>query len=283
LVTVIYGPAKQSAWNMLESNMQKLVATNGLWEAVISLSNALIIDSSTSQNLKKYGLLIPKNKLSFEKTLLPAASDTPQFGEHDVDSVLHLLFSNAFEYGIYESMCNPPGGDWSGINIVDFNKEQEFRWTSLPRVSGLESKRPDSLVQFRFSNNLLSIESKDVEARLESNIGSRLINYVQILLNEAPIAFRNRGADQWTQYKNKKLSGFKFFSGAAFRFQNQGELKNSLKRGRVDIVVGIEFLENSKEVVLHVVTSRRGEELLPMMIKLSERFGEMVKLKHYKS
>lgn len=283
LVTIIYGPAKQSTWTMLESNMQKLVTTNGLWEAIINLSDALIIDSSTSQKLKRCGFLIPTSKKSFEKTLLPAALDIPNFGEHDVDSVLHLLFSNAFKHGVYESMCNPPGGDWSGINIVDFKKGQEFRWTSLPRVSGLKSKRPDSLVQFRFSNNLLSIESKDFEARLENKIGPRLINYVRLLLNEAPIAYRNIGVNWWAQYKNKKLSSFNFLSGAAFRLQKQSDLKNSLKRGNVDIVFGVEFLGESKEVILHVITSKRGKELLPIIAKLTERLGGMIKLQLYKS
>lgn len=283
LVTVVYGPAKQSTWAMLESNMQKLVATNGLWEAIVNLSDALIVDSSTSQKLKRYGFLIPKSKKSFEKKLLPAASDIPHFGEHDVDSVLHLLFSNAFKYGVYESMCNPPGGDWSGINIVDFEKRKEFRWTSLPRVSGLMSKRPDSLVQFRFSNNLLSIESKDIEARLENKIGPRLINYVRILLNETPIAYRNIGSNQWTQYKDKKLPDFNFFSGTAFKFQGHSGLKASLKRGNIDIAFGVEFLGESKKVILHVVTSKRGEELLPIIIKLTERLGEIIKLQLHKS
>ena len=111
LLTVMYGPANPSAWAMLTNDMAKLASTNGLWEAVINLSNAIIVDSATGTKLSTYGFVVPKRKGGFEKKPLPAASEIPNFGEQDVDSALHLLFSGAVDYGVYESMCNPP---WTG-------------------------------------------------------------------------------------------------------------------------------------------------------------------------
>lgn len=282
LMTVVYGPAKPSTWSLLQSDMWKLASINGLWEAILNLSNALIVDSSTGTDLKSFGFLVSKEKTKFEKKLLPAASNVPNFGEHDVDSVLHLLFSNSIDFGVYESLCNPPGGDWSGINTIDFSSGRESRWTSLPRVSGITAKRPDHLIQFKFTDNLLSIESKDTETTLEDRIGPRLVEYVKVLLGKAPTAFRNKGTINWSQYAGKEIAKFNFLSGAAFRFRNEEELYSALKRGKVDIVFGIEFKCDSKQTIIHFVTSEKGEQLLGILIKLSERFGgDMLKLQRH--
>ncbi|MBU6214496.1 hypothetical protein KGM48_01480 [Patescibacteria group bacterium] len=271
LLTVVYGPAKPSTWAALRSDMSKLAATNGLWEAIINLSNALIVDSATGTSLPDFGFIVPKRAGQFEKLPLRAASETPHFGEHDVDSALHLLFSDAVGHGVYESMCNPPGGDWSGINVFDFDNDTEYRWTSLPRVSGALSKRPDHLIQMRSLGTLLSIESKDVAARLEDKIGPRLIKYAKTLLAKAPIAFRKRGEPSYSRYEGKALKGFEFLSGAAFRFQGEAELRDSLKSGRVDLVIGVEFNTAEKLVVLHLVTSAAGKALVPVINDLAER------------
>lgn len=278
LLTVVYGPAKPSTWQLLQRDMWKLASMNGLWEAILNLSNGLIIDSGTASDLKSVGFVISKEKTEFKPQLLPSASDVPRFGEHDVDSVLHLLFSNAISHGVYESLCNPPGGDWSGINIINFSNGQEFRWTSLPRVSGTTSKRPDHLIQFKYADYFLSIESKDTESTLESGIGPRLIKYVNMLFSKAPTAVRDKGKVSWNQYPGKKLPKSNLLSGAAFRFRNKEELKTSLKRGDVDIVFGVEFKSDSKQVILHVITSKEGEKIFNMLTKLSERFGDMIRL-----
>ena len=281
LLTVVYGPAKPSTWILLKNDMWKLASINGLWEAILNLSSGLIIDSSTGVSLKDYGFVINRKKGEFEKKLLPAANDVPNFGEHDVDSVLHLLFSNAIDYGIYESLCNPPGGDWSGIGVLDFNSGHEFRWTSLPRVSGLKSKRPDHLIQIKNTNTFLSIESKDLEATLEDKIGPRLIDYVKTLFKKTPISFRERGIISWSQYTGKRLPDFSFLSGAAFRYQNLENLKLAILRAKVDIVFGVEFKPETKQTILHVIAKKQAESILPLIIKLSERLGDLITLKFY--
>ena len=281
LMTVVYGPAKPSTWAILQSDMWKLASSNGLWEAILNLSNALIVDSSTGMSLKDYGFVVSKEKKEFEKKLLPAAAEVPNFGEHDVDSVLHLLFSNSLDYGVYESLCNPPGGDWSGINTIDFASGRESRWTSLPRVSGATAKRPDHLIQFKFRDNLFSVESKDTEASLEDHIGPRLIEYVKALLGKTATAFRNKGIVNWSQYAGKDIAKFNFLSGAAFRFRKIEELRSSLIRGEVDVVLGVEFKADSMHTVIHVVTSEKGKQILEILIKLSERFGDMIKIERH--
>ena len=279
LVTVVYGPAKPSAWAMLASDMWKLASTNGLWEAIINLSNAVIVDSSTGTALRNYGFLVEKKKAIFEKKLLLAALDAPHFGEHDVDSVLHLLFSNSIRVGVYESICNPPGGDWSGVNILNFSTGQEFRWTSLPRVSGLASKRPDHLIQFNAGKVLLSAESKDTQERLEDGIGPRLVDYAKTLLNKAPTAHRKRGDDGWKPYGDTKLGSFNYLSGGAFVFKKADDLKIALRRGGVDIAIGVEFQAGTKLTTLHIMTSKNGAVLIPIVKKLAEKLKGLVTVK----
>ena len=278
LLTIVYGPAKPSTWSLLASDMWKLASLNGLWEAILNLSNGLIIDSNTGSGLENFGFVINKRKLEFDKKLLPAASNVPHFGEHDIDSVLHTIFSKAVDLGVYESLCNPPGGDWSGVGVFDFVSGHEYRWTSLPRVSGLKSKRPDHIVQIKGETNMfLSVESKDVESKLESIIGPRLIDYVSNLLEKAPISFRKKGQISWSQYSGKKLPKANFISGAAFRYESDENLKDSLKRARVDMVFGLEFKSDGKTVI-HIRTTERGLVLVPILKKLINRYPNLVSL-----
>lgn len=278
LLTMVYGPAKPGTWSHFASDMHKLAITNGLWEAIINLSDAILIDSSTSKKLKQVGFLVKKNKQDLKPNILPAASTTPNFGEHDVDSVLHLLFSQGKKLGVYESLCNPPGGDWSGISILDFDSNIEYRWTSLPRVSGIESKRPDHIIQFN-NTQLLSIESKDVEARLEDAIGPRLIKYIKDLIRILPISFKGDGNEHWEELVKSKLrSNYDVISAAAFRFTKKDELLRSLKRGKVDMVMGIEFIKESKLTKVHLLPNKKAAVLIPAIQKLADRFKNILEL-----
>jgi hypothetical protein len=187
-----------------------------------------------------------------------------------------MLFSRANHLGVYESLCNPPGGDWSGINILDFKSGREYRWTSLPRVSGLFSKRPDHLIEFNTEDVFLSVESKDLEVRLEDKIGPRLIKYVSALFNISPVSYREKNSRNWIQYKEKKLSGFNFISGAAFRYQGDQNLQSSLKRGKIDIVFAVEFKKDTSHTVIHILASESSQNLLPTIKKLSDRLGGLM-------
>ncbi|PIR56843.1 MAG: hypothetical protein COU72_04035 [Parcubacteria group bacterium CG10_big_fil_rev_8_21_14_0_10_41_35] len=278
VITIVYGPAKNSTWALLNKDMWKLAANNGLWESIIHLSNGLLIDSSTGVDLDDFGFVIEQKEEKLEKKLLPAADQVPSFGEHDIDSILHLIFSNALEYGVYESLCNPPGGDWSGIGVFDFVSGSEFRWTSLPRVSGSEFKRPDHLIQIKNEDLFLSVESKYLESTLENNIGPRLIGYVQSLFKKPPTAFREKGILKWSQHGSHSVKTSPFLSGGAFKFQSIEILKSSLARAKVDIVFGVEFDSNGKDVKVHILTTEAGVKIVPILTKLVNRLNGLVSL-----
>ena len=175
-------------------------------------------------------------------------------------------------------MCNPPGGDWSGISLLDFDKNIEYRWTSLPRVSGIESKRPDHIIQFD-SKQLLSVESKDTEASLEDAIGPRLIKYVNDLIKILPISFRTDGGEHLEEFvKNKLKFNYGIISAAAFRFTKKDELLRSLKRGKVDVVLGVEFLKESKLTRIHLLANKKAAVLVPSIHKLAARYKNILEL-----
>jgi hypothetical protein len=278
LLTVVYGPAIPKTWEILKTDMFRLATTNGLWEAIINLSNGIIIDSSTSKQLSNIGFLVNKEKTMSKNRLLPAALDQPIFGEHDIDSVLHLLFSSPSScHDVYECMCNPPGGDWSGINILKTTGGKvELRWTSLPRVSGAVSKRPDHLIQLLNEQTLFSIESKDIASNLEEDIGPRLNEYTRALLTSSPTAIRKFGSDVWKQYKGGKVKGFRPISGGAFRYKNVSDLNGTLIKAKVDVVFGLEFLPDNKNVVIHILANERGGKIVRIVKKLALNLKDIV-------
>jgi len=138
ILSIVFGPAKSKTWETFAENPQQLAIDNGLWQAVMGLSNFVFADSATSD----YGALF--------------------HSEQDTDTAIHTLFSKQTSIGIFEGMCNPPGGDWSGVSVLDFNTLEEYRWTSLPRVSAVGGKRPDHIIQVSDTSKepiFLSIES----------------------------------------------------------------------------------------------------------------------------
>lgn len=278
LLTVVYGPAKESTWELLEKDMRKLASINGLWEAIVNLSNGILVDSNTGGSLKNYGFLVNADDKIFEKKPLPAAKEMPNFGEHDVDAVLHLLFSNALENGVYESLCNPPGGDWSGISIYEPSKKLELRWTSLPRVSGLKSKRPDHIIQFVEDKILLSMESKDTSSTLEKSIGPRLLKYVDALLDKKPIAFREHTKNDWLRSVDDYTNTLTGLSGVAFRYQSEKDLKTTLKASKSDIALGVEFNTENKVTLIHIATKETALVLIPVLQKLANRLRGIISL-----
>jgi len=280
ILTIIYGPAKPAAFVQLKTNMNLLAKTNGLWESVINLSSALLVDSKTNKKADNLGFVIENIKKEAVEFLLPASSEIPTFGEHDVDSVLHLIFSDSNANGVYESICNPPGGDWSGISIIDFATGIEYRWTSLPRVSGVEAKRPDHLVQFEFNNSFLAIESKEKYATLEKEIGPRLEKYAKdLIVKNPPISHRANNQAKWETFSDSLTKNdHSFYSGAAFIFSNEEEIRKALIESEVDIVIGVEFIPNSIETKLHIFTSEEGAVFVDFIKERILKFSGSISL-----
>jgi len=110
-LSIVYGPAKPSMWKTLRKSSQQLARQNGLWEAIINLSDAVLADSATDSEGAFALLLQREHRRHREKICLPLAAPTATFSEHDVDSTLHLLFAQQESLRVFEAMCNPPGGD----------------------------------------------------------------------------------------------------------------------------------------------------------------------------
>jgi hypothetical protein len=284
LLSIVYGPAPRISIKQLNENPEKLIRGNGLWESIFNLSDAVLADTPTAVGLK-FDFLIKKaaaGTIEVKDMLLPAASIEPKFSEHDVDSVLHLLFSKRESDGIFESMCNPPGGDWSGISIVNFDNGHEFRWTSLPRVSGEDTKRPDHLIQFKLNNSLLAIESKEDSKDLETGIGPRLILYIKKLLKSVPTAFRIKRDGDWGELCRFKFDlDHKLLSGSAFKYKSPEDLSDTFKRGNTNFSIGIEFQRPTVPTIVHIIAEKKNEIFLKKFLGLQEGLGDMISIKTY--
>lgn len=214
LLTVVYGPAKVNHWNLLETDPVRLAASNGLWDVILRLSDAVLVDSKSHVHR-------PRRAYTSAHWTFPAAGGTanlPQvspmpvsIGENDVDSALHVLLAHSGASSVFEGLCNPPGGDWSGISLREVGGGTEVRWMSLPRVS-VASKRPDHVFQIigleKDIEFVLVIESKERHGDVEQNIGPALKKYVEDLVTTQPHIERSAGGpwnSRTTRFSSKHL------------------------------------------------------------------------------
>ena len=272
ILTIVYGPAKESTWQLFKKNPLKLPQINGLWEAVFNLSNYILADSDTSNLGPLTYLTDRKLERKNEKVRFGAASPTGQYSEHDVDTAIHLIFSKQEKHHVFEGMCNPPGGDWSGISVLDYATKDEFRWTSLPRVSAIGGKRPDHVIQVLHENSIyfLVIESKGRANDLEENIGTNLSQYLIDLFSNPPTAFK-KAKKEWKLYDKKTLpiQSFSTISGGAFIFKNQEEMDNAMKDGKLDFIIAFEFGGIGHPSVIHCKISDKFKFLDTLFNKLT--------------
>lgn len=281
VLTLVYGPGKEQMWNQFNQDMWGLADKNGLWEAIVNLSNAILIDSRTCK-LPSLGYVVQPSKAK-DKDVQPLSNkDTvPQkFGEHDIDSVIHTLFSAMGEMRVFEGLCNPPGGNWSGVSLVNREESVEYRWSSLPRVSGANAKRPDHIFQINTGEKLetlLIIESKEQGSRVENKIGQRLIRYVSDLISIAPNINRQEGKT-WVARTGKYLKQkFDFVSCAAFELKNAEELDSVHTRAKVDVTIGVEFT-NSGKVIVHLTAKQKFAWLEAIFENAKVIFGEQIEV-----
>jgi hypothetical protein len=248
VLSVVYGPAPAGTWPLLNTNPSSLAQRNGLWEAVFHTSDALLVDSATD-GVTRHGFL--REHWAGEQAASSAFSGVhveprpTRIGENDLDTVLHNVFARFGGDWIFEGMCNPPGGDWSGLSLQSADRSREMRWLSLPRVSGKHAKRPDHVFQlFELGGKpiILAVESKDRSERIEHNIGPRLKRYVSRLVLAPASVSRRRGTDAWEHASEHVGSAdFVFASGAAVigRTENAGE--HVLAKAKTDLAVVVRF------------------------------------------
>lgn len=265
VLTIVYGPGKKYTWHLLYNNPAALVESNGLWQSVYNLSDYLLVDSATAEKVlfKKLNCRVEEIP---ETVQFEYHAPNLEYSEHDTDSVIHLLFSNKEKHQIYECMCNPPGGDWSGVSFF-VDKDNEYRWTSLPRVSQIGGKRPDHVVQVKKDgkNIILSIESKLYGQDLEAYIGTNLKTYIEDLFSKSPTAQRLNNKD-WRAYIGKPIhiNGLTIFSVGAFIYKGVDDMRNHMEKGLLDAVFAVEFGEVS---TLHLLATPNVKKLIVEIIE----------------
>ena len=232
VITYIYGPVHKANLNLLDNNPVALANKNGLWRSILALSSYVLLDVPVLSNNpydaeRLYDTRKTQeyySKLGITNGLKPKpyfASIPINFGEDDVDTGIHYFFSHVLGKYCFEGMCNPPGGDWSGFSVI--NGEFENRWLSLPRVSDVvNGKRPDHIIEIFgvFPKPLLlSIESKEKSVDLESDVGTKLVTYIEKLMDYVPSAKRKVLPDtgEWQWGDNKIVfNDFEIISAAAY-------------------------------------------------------------------
>lgn len=269
IMTVIYGPAPASTWPLLRDNPTALMEKNGLWESILTVSDAILIDAITD-DVTRHGFTrshwIKDRKIS-KGRLKPVIPQPVRIGENDVDTVLHRLFVHHGGHNCFEGMCNPPGGDWSGISLQPPNQTCELRWLSLPRVSGNSTKRPDHVFQiFDLADRpiILSIESKETARSVENSIGPRLSAYVKSLIKSPPSIERQNDDQPWF-HSNKHLnqSDYIFCSGVAFICDNESQLASVVAKSSTDIVFAFKFDKRGAICTIKLVPcSSKGSKLV---------------------
>lgn len=227
VLTIIYGPMTRTRVEQIKENPDKVAITSGFWNAFLGLSDYLLLDvpllnENTNATLfrnnhiykEKCTSQSPKKQI-ISKFVSPIQNS---IHEDDVDSAIHMLFTSLPSDKCFEGLCNPPGGDWSGLSVVVNNCE--YRWVSLPRVSAdVNGKRPDHVLQIFPENGdsiILSIESKDRSNDLEKSVGIQLKQYIRYLTTFIPSCQKPIGGE-WSLSKGKMhLGSIKIISVAAF-------------------------------------------------------------------
>lgn len=278
LITFVYGPAPKAHWDDLATDPSGLATRNGLWGAIMAVSNGVLIDSATKPDntprayLKKSWATILRKK----REPLRVEAKVRQFGEQDVDTALHVAFKLLGTGIAFEGMCNPPGGDWSGISFRWGNEEPEFRWLTLPRVSGEGTKRPDHVFAiFGYGNSpvCLCIESKENARLLGENIGQELIRYTESLFKDAPSIYRIHRGSPWEIYKehwNSRKANF--VSAGAYLSNAENPFGNLSEQTSLAIQIGVAFSEDGKKCTLHMRgETEEGRDLVRYLGKVVDR------------
>jgi hypothetical protein len=280
-LSVIYGPARTSQLESLATNIVGLAHSNGLWEALVGLSDGILVDSRTSGVMSSVGVLTPEVPPASNAPATPFDSALPPvYGEHDIDTILHMVFATAPDADVFEGMCNPPGGNWSGISFQSTSTANVVRWSSLPRVPG-GVKRPDHVVVFQGTRpTVLSIESKHLARTVETGVGPRLTAYVDTLFRIAPTISRAPTEPAWQPFTATWSPSAEYLSAVAYQYRPGVDPQSVRSRSGADIVLAIEFLDDGR-CRLHMNGAPAARSVLSRVRKCAARFGEWLKVEEH--
>ena len=268
LLTVVYGPAPHSTWNHLHNTPSRLLA-NGLWEAIFEVSDAMLVDSSTD-GIRHHGYLRShwhRERPEPDLRMVLVEPMPLHIGENDVDTVLHLLLAHHAGSSVFEGMCNPPGGDWSGVSLQSSNRETELRWLTLPRVSNVNAKRPDHVFQLFGDIHLpiiLTVESKETAASVESNIGPRLISYIQELIRTPASVSRRSSQPTLWNHSNIEIDANDFLmaSAVAFKSDTYDPIAIVKDRAEADLLMSFTFSQGGKSCIIQLIPNTKIGEVI---------------------
>jgi hypothetical protein len=253
LLTVVYGPAPIEAISLFQEDPIQVARENGLWQAIVECSDGVLLDTPTVDSSIRHTAFCHSHWHRAEeqlqrKDVLRSPSAIPtEIGEHDIDTFLRLFMCSECE-GVFEGLCNPPGGDWSGISLVDPLTNTEHRWLSLPRVTQ-ESKRPDHIFQITKdgeSQYVVSVESKSDAGRIRAGIGEQLVSYMLDLMRSASSAIRELPEGRFRPNSDGvriPQEVLEFVSSAAVLEGTTAGLEQVGERLAVDIVFGLSFTQ----------------------------------------
>jgi hypothetical protein len=264
VLTIVFGTAKSEVWNTLDNKPSSLFS-NGLWQSIFNFSEGILVDTPT-----RLGFSINTYyKGHWSKTASPPYSiskknvsikDYPKkIGENDVDTAIHILFK--YVANKFECVCNPPGGDWSGISLL--SGQTEYRWTSMNRVSEEGTKRPDHIYQLEYEGKptLFLVESKGEKRDLfndkEINVGLGMIEYLKNLMDREYTALRPIN-ENWTSASGYiSLDNFNTFTGVAYLLKgsvedNYNDSQNLLTFSNAHLALALEL--NDKNSIMHIFT-----------------------------
>lgn len=260
IMTFVYGETSTTTIHKLDSNILSLAKGNGLWSSIVSLSNFIILDAPSipkNKSNENFVRLIEnsENKSNALSVISDASSiiipSIPShYSENDVDSFIHTIF-NYIIPNCFEGFCNPPGGDWSGISIInslDIESGTEFRWLTLPRVSS-NSKRPDHItLLFGLTDKplIISTESKELARDLEPDIGPELKKYISDLLSYVPSVERSLNSNNWLIATSPICyEDFDCVSVGCFFAPTNFDLHSMYEKCKCDVFIGFE-IDNSR-------------------------------------
>jgi hypothetical protein len=277
VLSFVYGPGKPEMWRLLRNDPQGLIERNGLWEAVCRLSNCVLVDAMTNKQLTARAYL-RQHWTSGPKTTdvhVRAVRETPaKYGENDVDTVLHNIFAYLMEASVFEGMCNPPGGDWSGISILDTGRATESRWLTLPRVSGTATKRPDHVFQVWLPGAvvIVAVESKENPGSMEPGVSPRLRKYLETLFTTPPNAQRRVPSGQWEPYSGPRMTiGMDIATAVAFMSSSDEDVISVLRASQADMALAVEFTNAGQ------VCQIRGKSASPVGQKVLRSIRDAVR------
>lgn len=263
IMAVVYGPAKESTWAAFRESVEMLAKDNGLWQSLFTMCDYVLVDSATCGE-KMFYKTESKLMQNAGLTSFKYVSPSIVYSEHDTDTTIHQLFSRKEQSGVFECLCNPPGGDWSGISYF-VSADEEYRWTSLPRVSAIGGKRPDHIIQVKGQNKdiFFSIESKLRGRDLETDIGTNLKTYIDDLFQYLPTAFRSANND-WRLFEGQEIPmrNYTIISVGAYAFESVDEMGGQMIRGKLDVVFAFDFNETT---TLHVLHNKKGKAIIDVL------------------